>query len=103
MSRRVGAPKGGRVHWLLWNLRGDFKRAYRCVYNYAKHSYVFYRFRGKCLRDVFLVVQTSRHCWRCMYFDSVMLEFQYFSCFASCHLALRMWFIYRKSVERVEE
>lgn len=99
---RIGAPKGGRVHWLLWHLRCDFKCVYRCFYNYAEHRYLFYRLSGRTLYDVFIVVQTSRHCWRCMYFCSETLEFQYFSCFAARHLALRMWLIYRKTVDREE-
>lgn len=67
MVRRAGAPKGGRVHWMLFNLPRDFKAAYRLAYNYAKHNYVFYRMSGSQLVDVFVVVQTSRHYWRVMY------------------------------------
>lgn len=39
----IGAPKGGRVHWLLWCLPPDFKRAYKLYFNYAYHRYCFYR------------------------------------------------------------
>lgn len=39
----IGAPKGGRVHWLLWCLGQDFKGAYKLYYNYAYHNYCSYR------------------------------------------------------------
>lgn len=39
----IGAPLGGRVHWLLWCLSPEFKGAYRLYYNYTYHRYLFYR------------------------------------------------------------
>lgn len=65
-----GAPKGGRVHWLIYRLSGDFKRKYYISYDYSKHSYLFLRnyggFSFKKLRctDMFIVVRTSKLCWR---------------------------------------
>ena len=67
MKRGVGAPKGGRVHWMLFNLPRDFKMSYSLAYDYASHNYVFYRMHGKQLYDVFIVVQSSKHYWRMMY------------------------------------
>ena len=67
MSKRVGAPKGGRVHWLLWHLPSDFKGAYRLVYSYARHNYIFYRMAGRQIYDVFVVIQTSKHYWHVTY------------------------------------
>ncbi len=69
MSKR-GAPKGGRVHWLLHRLSFDFRHKYYRSYDYLKHSYFFLRnydgFSMKHLRmsDVFIVTRTSKLCWR---------------------------------------
>ena len=102
-EHHAGAPRGGRVHWLIWNLRPDFKRAYECFFNYASHRYVFYRIEKKKIYDVFIVYQTSRHCWRCMYANTKTADFEYFSHNSSRHIALRMWFIYRKMCDRIED
>ena len=67
MTKKVGAPKGGRVHWLLWHLSAKFKGAYMLHYNYDKHNYVFVRHEGRRLLDVFIVEQSSKHWWRVMY------------------------------------
>ena len=74
----AGAPKGGRVHWLLWHLPAEFKGAYYLYYNYAKHNYVFCRHSGRKLLDVFVVKQTSKHYWRVMYAN---VETQKYECF----------------------
>lgn len=78
MSKQVGAPKGGRVHWLLYHLPGEFKNAYTLQYNYARHNYLFVRYSGRKVYDVFIVKQTSRHYWRMMYCCS---EKDIFECF----------------------
>lgn len=98
MSLNVGAPRGGRVHWLLWNLRKDFAKAYHISYDYATHNYIFYRTERSQLYDVFVVVRTSRHCWRCMYSNVKQQKFEYFSTYTSKQMSLRMWLIYRKSL-----
>lgn len=67
MKSKVGAPKGGRVHWLLWNLPKEFKGAYILQYDYKRHNYIFYRMDGRRLYDIFIVAQTSKHYWRCTY------------------------------------
>lgn len=67
IGSRIGAPKGGRVHWLLHHLPAYFKAAYELYWNYAIHSYVFCRHSGRKLYDVFIVEQTSKHWWRVMY------------------------------------
>lgn len=78
MSRKVGAPKGGRVHWLLWHLSKEFKKAYQLNFHYLHHNYAFYRMRGRKLYDVFLVVQTSKHYWHVTYFCDGKQKFEYF-------------------------
>ena len=35
MNKKAGAPKGGRVHWLLWHLTREFKGAYELYYKYV--------------------------------------------------------------------
>lgn len=76
--RKAGAPKGGRVHWLLWNLPAEFKGVYELYYDYARHNYTFCRHDGRKLHDVFIVKQTSKHWWRCMY---VNVKTQKYECF----------------------
>ena len=103
----AGAAKGERVHWLLWELRPDFKQAYECVYDYAFHRYIFYRMEGRWLYDVFIVFRTCRKCFRVMYGNLVTREIEYFSAPKPRLAALRMWLRYqktdRKCVDGVEE
>lgn len=93
----MGAPKGGRVHWLLLHLRKDFKRSYQCYYNYTWHRYSFIRYERKKLYDIFIVIRTSRDCWKCTYFNRETLDFETFSTRKSKHMALRMWLIYQRN------
>ena len=74
--RENGAPKGGRVHWLLWNLTPDFKGKYVLHYDYKYNNYVFLRYRKRKLYDIFIVMRTSVHGWRCMYFNAYCLAFE---------------------------
>lgn len=69
MSNRVGAPLGGRVHWLLLNLSGKFKTKYDVSYNYKTHCYTFYRYVGMSRKicDTFIVIRTSKRCFKLMY------------------------------------
>lgn len=69
MSNRVGAPKGGRVHWLILNLSNQFKSSFICSYHYNKHNYSFYRYIGhsKRLFDLFVIVRTSKRCFKLVY------------------------------------
>lgn len=78
MKNKVGAPKGGRVHWLLWHLSAEFKGAYELYYDYATHNYTFARHDGRKLYDVFIVKQTSTHYWRVMYAN---VQKQKYECF----------------------
>ena len=103
MKRKVGAPKGGRVHWLLWHLPAEFKGKYELYYDYKKHNYTFARHSGRKLYDVFIVKQTSKHWWRCMY---VNLETQKYECFGYRNtriIAEYMVELYRETNERGEE
>ena len=76
---RVGAPAGLTVHWLLWELVGEFTKAYRLSYNRKFHHYRFYRLRKRTLIDEFLIVRTSKRCYRVIYFNEDYKHFQYFS------------------------
>lgn len=83
--RKVGAPRGGWVQWLLWHLPSAFKGAYLYYFDtrknggkYAKHNYVFYRLEGRKLYDIFVVVQTSRHYWHCTYCNVKTQKYEYF-------------------------
>lgn len=103
MSRRVGAPKGGYVHWLLWSLPSEFKGAYLYKYqadrreneNYTRHNYIFYRLTGSKLYDVFIVIQSSKHFWRVTYANFEYQEYDFFGDIKTERLARRMWYIYK--------
>ncbi len=74
-----GAPPGGRVHWLSDELAGEFGRAYHREYNYRLHNYRFTRYNKRTLIDEFLIVRTSKRCYRVMYYNAQFEFFQYFS------------------------
>ena len=103
MSRGVGAPKGGRVHWILHNLPSEFKAAYKLYYNYASHNYVFIRLIGKTKRlyDVFVVQRTSKHYFRVMYACPERSVFENFGDRRPKAVAMRMWFLYKKGEKYV--
>lgn len=76
--RKIGAPKGGRVHWLLHHLPSEFKGAYELYYSYHVHNYTFVRHSGKQIFDVFIVKQTSLHYWRVAYSNPSKGIFEFF-------------------------
>lgn len=97
---RVGAPKGGRVHWLIWALRGEFIHVYEVSYDYLYHNYAFVRYRPhryNSILDVFIVVRTSKKCWRVMYFNHEKLIFQYFVAKTYRECASKMMEIYTQN------
>ena len=87
MLKRVGAPKGGRVHWLLWHLTPDFKGKYELIYDYSHHDYVFLRYEKRKLYDIFIVMRTSIHRWKCVYFNAKCKAFERCSTRKSEHMA----------------
>lgn len=91
----------GRVHWLLWNLSPNFKGVYRLRFDYNYHRYVFYRTygidqRSKRLKDCFIIVRTSKKCFRMMYFNDVFQLYLYESFKTSIKCALRMEELFKK-------
>ena len=101
MPGKVGAPPGGRVHWLLWHLSKEFKRAYRLRFDYEYHNYHFARYAARTPIDEYIVIRTSRRCFRCMYFNYDNDYFEYFSEPTSRQLAEHMERLYRK-IRRAE-
>lgn len=97
MNRKVGAPKGGRVHWILWSLTADFKGKYEVYYDYDKHNYVFARHAGRRLYDMFVVIQTSTHYWRFMYANVQYHTFEHFGHKSPEVIAEKMMEIYEKN------
>lgn len=100
--RCVGAPKGGRVHWLLWSLPSEFKNCYILSYDYSKHSYCFYRLSGKKLYDIFIVSHTSKHYYRMTYYNSDTKEIVFDGDIKATRLARRMWYIFKIDQRRTE-
>lgn len=97
MKRVVGAPKGGRVHWLLWNLPTSFKSAYILSYDYSRHNYVFYRLRGKHLYDAFIVHQSSKHYFRVTYCHCFKQVYECFGYHSTRILAEKMYELFLKN------
>lgn len=95
---KVGAPPGGRVHWLIWNLPPEIKQAYDIIFDYSYHKYFLVRYMpGKRKpTDQFTVIRTSRRCWRCMYFNYELKRFEYFSEKTSGALAEKILQVYRE-------
>lgn len=87
-----------RVHWFLWNLPTNVKRAYRLYYDYEYHNYLLVRFPFGKLKpvDLFVIIRTSRRCWRCMYYHFYFNYFEYFSEKTSSMLAKKVEFTYLK-------
>lgn len=100
MRQGVGAPKGGRLHWLLWELQIDFKQNYNKIWTDFSDNYCFYRLNGKKFKDLFIVVRTSRRCYRVSYINFETLEMQAFTCSKALHAARRMWYIFRINERR---
>ncbi len=77
--RTVGAPPGLTMHWLQYELPVEFKKNYRVTYNQRYHHYRYARYKKRTLIDEFIVVRTSKKCYRVVYFNNDYLYFKYFS------------------------
>lgn len=86
----------GRVHWLLWHLPAEFKKAYRLSFDYAYHHYTFVRYRGRSVFDIFLVMQTSRHYWQVMYCNCETHRYEHFGYRNTKILAQKMTEIWKE-------
>ncbi len=77
----VGAPKGGRVHWVLLQSSKYIRQNYDVIYDYDNHNYFFKRKRKCCdekhTEDYFTVTRTSDVCFRCMYVSLKSGEIEY--------------------------
>ena len=92
-----------RVHWLLFDLSTDFKGYYKLLFDYAKHSYLFYRTycegRSNRLKEVFIVIRTSKRCYRLMYYNHYFNVFFQRSYRSACACALEMEYIFTRKHE----
>lgn len=107
-KRGVGAPPGLTVHWLVDELTGEFTRNYKLSYNRKYHHYRFARYRKRTLIDEFIVIRTSKRCYRVSYFNEDFKHFQYFSAenYKDCARQMKeifyVFFRLEKSRERQE-
>lgn len=89
-----------RVHWFILNLPLCIKRNYKLFFDYEYHNYTLLRYPyGKKWGspvDLFVIIRTSRRCWRGMYFHFEYNYFEYFSAQTSKKVCERMESIYRK-------
>lgn len=93
---KKGAPIGGRVHWLLMFLSKEFNRDYRLEFDYEYHNYHFARYEGRRVKDEFIIVRTSRSCFRVMYFNAENTYFEYFAEKTARECAEHIEELYRK-------
>ena len=93
-NRKPGAPKGGRVHWILHALPSEFKGAYILSYDYKYHRYLFYRYSGKKLYDVFIVMRSSKHYFRAFYCNAEYQEYEIFGDKQPDRIAEKMYDLY---------
>lgn len=84
-----------RVHWLIHNLEREFKEKYILSYDYANHSYLFYRMKGRKMHDCFIIVRTSKRCFRVSYANTEKRHYEAFTCRKSVNVARRMWYLYK--------
>ena len=96
----IGAPKGGRVHWVLWELSGKFKNAYHLEYNYTYHRYVFYRLNGRSLHDIFIVSRTSKKYFRGVYVNVTNQRYDFFGAYSPADIARKIENIYFEEKEK---
>ncbi len=92
------------MHWLSDELTGEFGRTYQREYNYRLHNYRFTRYNKRTLIDEFLIVRTSKRCYRVIYYNAQFKFFQYFSASNYKKCADQMREIYRifKMLENTE-
>ena len=94
MPNPVGAPKGGRVHWLILSLPAEFKGKYLLAYQYKFHQYTFYRMNGRHLHDCFIVKRTSKKYFRAVYVNVTHNEVEFFGHKRSEVIAEKMYDLY---------
>ena len=103
---KVGAPPGLTVHWLHLELSASFKKEYQLTLNRKHHNYRYARYRKRTLIDEFLVVRTSKRCYRVIYFNEDFKFFRYFSCenYRSCaEKMIEIFKIFKKVEEKFED
>lgn len=101
---RVGAPVGGRVHWFIWNLSRIIKEDYHIKFDYLYHNYKLERRNGRKIIDEFIIIRTSRRCWRCMYLHNDFKVFKYFTTHSSQEMCDNIFntYIYFRRVENAK-
>lgn len=100
----VGAPPGLTVHWLAYELTGEFTKAYRLSFNRKFHHYHYARYRKRTLIDEFIVIRTSLRCYRVMYYNNDFKHFQYFSAenYKDCAAKMISIYLIFKGVEKAK-
>lgn len=71
--------KLARVHWCLIHLSKNILSNYIFKYDYSCHNYTLYRNKGYKLYDCYMIVRTSRKCFRLMYYNSHNLTTKYYT------------------------
>ena len=75
---KVGAPGGTHWHWLLSDLSTYVNTHYILSYDYNKDSYFLERdTRKNKEKDYFIIIRTSKNCFRVMYHNKAKKMFDY--------------------------
>lgn len=65
---KIGAPKGGRVHWLLISLKSYvWNYGYDVSFDYSEKDYCLSRKVKNTIRAVFIIKKTSNNAYRLTY------------------------------------
>lgn len=105
-GRGVGSPPGYYVFWLLEALKGEFMLKYEYTNCRCKHNYRFARYRKRTLIDEFIIIRTSKKCYRVMYFNADYNYFTYFteSNYTSCSEHMKkIYFIFKALEQKFDE
>ncbi len=55
-------------HHLLWHLDKDLFKPYKLRYDYARHNYFLFRNSRFLIYDAFIIIRTSKKCFRLTYY-----------------------------------
>lgn len=66
----MGAPRGGRVHWLALMLPRILQNKYDLNFDYDRHNYRLTLKGSRKRFDEYIIIRTSQKCYRVSYYDN---------------------------------
>lgn len=75
---KVGAPGGYVWHFFIYDLPMYIKQNYRILYDKKYNRYFLENMNSTIIkRDYFIIIRSSRRCYRVMYFNKEFLAFEH--------------------------